>query len=599
MSISFIKTGRFLFYIFIFLLPFFYIPNSTVPFEANKTMFLLSSLSIIAIFGIVGLIKEGKLKLKNRFISLSILLFLLFASVSTIFFSLNPLNSFFGEGGGSNSLISFLIYGGIFFLALILIKKKEQIKNIGVSLISSISILNIGFLIRTLLGEEVNVPLSSLNVLAILSVIGLTMLIFLFKEEKNPSIRGLFGLAFFILGAGLVLINFNMAWFVLGIASFLIFWSVLLNANFKKHNFALLLITFISVLLFILNPSFSFEKKEDVQVLGFNESLEIAKNSSFLGSGIATFDENFLKYNPSKLQNAVHFESFSTIFTILNDLGILGLALFLIPFVYATIKGFRHFLLKKQSVCEKMSFVSFFTLFVLLFFYSFDIVLMSLLFLFLALFSITSQKGKSVLFKNMKSGTIFLVIGGLSLTLMSVIALNYFYSLNYFSESYYNVATESHKDNRDKGIEDLEKSNSFVEKEKTLIGLSQLYLLKASDMYNESRLLETKEEDREIKKEECESFMQLSEEKAIKATKISPYDYFAWFNLGNIYNNRRYLRDEELADKVIEAYIKATELSPFTKEAYVALIQVYSELGNVEKREEFVEKIRVIDPNYL
>ncbi|MDD2909807.1 MAG: hypothetical protein PHU74_02670, partial [Candidatus Pacebacteria bacterium] len=196
-------------------------------------------------------------------------------------------------------------------------------------------------------------------------------------------------------------------------------------------------------------------------------------------------------------------------------------------------------------------------------------------------------------------GTIFLVIGGLSLTLMSVIALNYFYSLNYFSESYYNVATESHKDNRDKGIEDLEKSNSFVEKEKTLIGLSQLYLLKASDMYNESRLLETKEEDREIKKEECESFMQLSEEKAIKATKISPYDYFAWFNLGNIYNNRRYLRDEELADKVIEAYIKATELSPFTKEAYVALIQVYSELGNVEKREEFVEKIRVIDPNYL
>ena len=599
MSISFIKTGRFLFYIFIFLLPFFYIPNSTVPFEANKTMFLLSSLSIIAIFGIVGLIKEGKLKLRNRFISLSIPFFILFASVSTIFFSLNPLNSFFGEGGSSNSLISFLIYGGIFFLALILIKKKEQIKNIGISLISSISILNIGFLIRTLLGEEANVPLSSLNVLAILSVIGLTMLIFLFKEEKNPSIRGLFGLAFFILGAGLVLINFNMAWFVLGIASFLIFWSVLLNANFKKHNFALLLITFISVLLFILNPSFSFEKKEDVQVLGFNESLEIAKNSSFLGSGIATFDENFLKYNPSKLQNTVHFESFSTIFTILNDLGILGLALFLIPFIYATIKGFRHFLLKKQSVCEKMSFVSFFTLFVLLFFYSFDIVLMSLLFLFLALFSITSQKGKSVLFKNMKSGTIFLVIGGLSLTLMSVIALNYFYSLNYFSESYYNVATESHKDNRDKGIEDLEKSNSFVEKEKTLIGLSQLYLLKASDMYNESRLLETKEEDREIKKEECESFMQLSEEKAIKATKISPYDYFAWFNLGNIYNNRRYLRDEELADKVIEAYIKATELSPFTKEAYVALIQVYSELGNVEKREEFVEKIRVIDPNYL
>ena len=599
MNISFTKIGRFLFYIFIFLLPLFYISNSAVSIEFNKTIFLLYSLSIIAFFAALGIIKEGRLILRNKFVSLSILAFLLLASISTIFFSLNPLNSFFGENGSPDSLVSFLIYGGVFFLSLALIEKKEQIKNIGLSLISSISILNVGFLGRILLGGEVYLPLSSLNILAILNIIGITMLFFLFKEEENPSIKGLFGLAFFILGGGLLLINFNTAWFILAVASFLIFWTMLVSANFKKHNFILLLITIVSVVLFILNPSLPFEKRENVQTLGFGESIEIAKNSSILGSGIASFDENFLKYNPSMLQNTVHYESFSVIFTILNDFGILGLILFLTPFVYVIFRGFKRFLLKKQGVYEKMSFISFFVLFVLLFFYGLDLTIMSLFFLFAALFVITSKKTKEASFRGMKPGMIFLITGGLSLILISIIVLNYFYTLNYLSENYYSMAIESHKDDRAKAIEYLEKSNSFIEKEKTLIGLSQLYLLKASDLYNESRLLETKEEDRETKKEDCEKFMALSEEKAMEATQISSYDYFTWINLGNIYNNRRYLRDEELADKAIEAYVKAAELAPLTKDPYVALIQVYSELGNVEKREEYVEKIRVIDPNYL
>jgi len=599
MNISFTKIGRFLFYIFTFLLPLFYISNSAVSIELNKTMFLLPFLSIIAIFAIIGIIKEGKFRLRNKFASFGITLFLLFTIISTIFLSLNPLNSFFGESGSSDSLISFLIYGGLFFLPIILMEKKEQIKNIGISLISSVSILNIGFLGKFALGGEIYLALGSINILAIFNVIGLIMLFFLFKEEKNPSIKGLLGLSFFILLAGLILINFDIAWFILAVASFLAFWTLLLSQNFKKHNFALLLITIISVILFLVNPTFPFEKKESVHTLGFQESFEIAKNSSVLGSGIASFDENFIKYNPTMLQDTIHYESFSVIFHILNDFGIIGLLLFLIPSFYLILKGFVRFLKKKQDVYEKMSFISYLSLFILLFFYSLDVVLMSLFFFFMSLFVICSEKGKEVCFKNKTPGIIFLNVAGCSLILMSIIVLNYFYILNYLSENYYGLAIENHKEDRVKAIEYLEKSNSFVEKEKTLIGLSQLYLLNASDLYNESRLLETKEEDREIKKEECEEFMQLSEQKAIKATEVSSQDYSTWINLGNIYNNRRYLRDEELADKAIEAYKKAAELAPFTKDPYVALIQVYSELGNVEKREEYVEKIRVIDPNYL
>ena len=84
MNISFTKIGRFLFYIFTFLLPLFYISNSAVSIELNKTMFLLPFLSIIAIFAIIGIIKEGKFKLRNKFASFGYCFF--FTIISTIFY---------------------------------------------------------------------------------------------------------------------------------------------------------------------------------------------------------------------------------------------------------------------------------------------------------------------------------------------------------------------------------------------------------------------------------------------------------------------------------------------------------------------------------
>ena len=595
MNISFTKIGRVLFYIFVFSLPLFYISNSFVSMEFNKTIFLLPFLSIIAIFTILGIIKEGKFKMRGGFVSFGVIAFLLMAGISTIFFSINPSNSFLGESGSANSLISYLIYGGIFFLGSILIKEKEHIKNVGLFLAASISILNLGFLGRVLIGGDINLPLSSINILALLNVVGIIALFFLFREEKNPTVKGLLSLAFFILGAGLILINFNTAWFVLAIASFLMFWTLVLMNSFKKQNLSLLLVTIISVVLFLFNPTLPFDKGEDVQALGFNESLQIAQHSTFLGGGISSFDETFLQYNPTKLQNGVYFESSTVVFTLVNDLGILGIILFFIPFGYLVIKGFKNILFTKENPYEKMNFISFFILFSLLFFYGFDLVLMSLFFLFSALVAGFSEKEVEISIKKMNSKTMVLILAILSLILMAVLVLNYFYFRNYVAENYYGQAIESHSADRGKAIEYLEESDNYIEKEKTLIGLSQLYLLKASDLYTQSRLLETKEEDRQTILEDCEEFMDLSESKAIRATEISPKDYYTWINLGNIYNNRRYLRDEPVEDKIIACYAKASELAPNNKAAYSALVEIYSELGNIEMREFYLEKIDLIE----
>lgn len=595
MSMSFTKIGRSLFYVFVFLLPLFYISNPFVSMEFNKMVFLLPFLSIITIFAILGIFKEGKLELRGGLVSLGITIFLLMAAISTIFFSINPSNSFFGESGSANSLISYLLYGGIFFTGLTLIKEKRHVQRIGLFLISSISILTLGFLGRVLIGGEINLPLTSINILALLNAVGMVMLFFLSKEEENPTIKGLLGLAFFILGAGLILINFNTAWFILAVASFLMFWVLILVNSFKKQNFILLLVTIVSVVLFFFSPNLPFDKGEDAQVLGFGESVNIAQQSTFLGSGIASFDESFLKHNPTKLQNGVYYESSSVAFTILNDFGVIGFILFFIPFGYLAIKGSKKFLLSKSDFYEKMSFVFFFTLFLLLFFYGFDLILMSLLFLSAALLVTFLEKRKEISFKNMNSNVIVLILGLLALLLMAIIVLNYFYYQDYLAESYYGKAIEIHSEDRSKGIEYLEKSNGYIEKEKTLIGLSQLYLLKASDLYTQSKLLETKEEDRTTIMEECESFMALSESKAVRATEISPSDYYTWINLGNIYNNRRYLRDEPVEEKVIDSYTKASELAPNNKAAFSALVQIYSELGNVEMREVYLEKINLIE----
>ncbi|MFA7142257.1 MAG: hypothetical protein WC157_03065, partial [Candidatus Paceibacterota bacterium] len=66
----------------------------------------------------------------------------------------------------------------------------------------------------------------------------------------------------------------------------------------------MLLISIVSISLFHFNPSFSFEKKEPIVTLGFSESMEIAKHSSFFGNGLGTFEQSFLKYNPQMVQDS-------------------------------------------------------------------------------------------------------------------------------------------------------------------------------------------------------------------------------------------------------------------------------------------------------
>ena len=595
---NFNKIGRYLFYAFIFLLPLSYIPNANIPFEVNKTMFLLCFLTPIAILGLVDIIKQGKYDLRNKIILGGVSLFVIYAIISTFFLSTNITNSFFGGIDGCNSLISLLIYSGIFLITPIFIKKKEEIKNLIVAFISGIFVLNIAFLGSYFMEGNASLPLSSLNVLPLLNVLGITSIFFLFKKEENPSVRGLLGLSATIFLITNILINFNISWFLLGVIFFLIFWDKLLFKDFKKGSFALLFITVFSLSLFVFNIAFPFEKKIDDQKLSLDDSFQISKNATFFGQGIGTYNETFLKYNPSKIEGNSFSESFSVVFTILNDLGFLGLILFLLPFSIALFKGFKFFLRGKQDYLEKVVFLSLLGLVILLFFFGFDFTLMSLLFLFLALFMLFSNKEEFV-FKTKNPKMIFLNLACLSLLVLSIIVVNYFNFLNYSAEKYYGLALEAFTEDKEKGIEYLEKSNAFIEKEKTLIGLSQLYLLKASNLYTESKLLETKEEDRAEIELNCEKYMDLSEEKAIRATEINKNNYYAFNNLGLIYENRRYLRDEELSSQIIEAYDKASLLSPYTKEAYEALIQIYSELGNVEMRENYLEKIRVIEPDYL
>ncbi len=594
MSLSLNKTSRFFFYIFIFLLPFFCITNLSIPFEASKIVILLTFLGFTSILGIIGTIKEGKIEVGNKTIPLFTLLFFLFAGLSTLLFSLSKTSSFLGglrDSGTSHSLITFLLYACMFFLPLLVINKKEHIRKLGLAFAFSILTLNTMFLIETLLGVEIRILLTSLNTFAILNVLGLIALFFLFKEEKNPTIKGVLGLSFFVFGAGLVLVNLSMSWFILGIASFLLFWASLLNG---KHNFVFLLITLVSVVFFVLDPSLSFEKKTHIQSLGYSESIEIAKKPSFLGSGLGTFDKTFLKVNPTKLQTT-YSESFSSILTLLNDLGIIGLLLFLAIFILASIKGFKRFLERKQNPYERMAFISFFTLFILTFFYNFGVILYSFLFLFLALFLILSSKPILILFKDLKADQIFFKVAGLSLFAILIIVFTYSAFLNLFAEKNYEEAIKIQLEDKDKAIEYLEKSNSFITKDKTQIELSRLYLLKASDLNTESKLLETKEENREVKQEECEVYLDLAEKTALLATKTEPYNHLTWINLGEVLNSKRKLKNEELEESVIQPYLKGIILAPFLIEHYNTLSSIYGEVGDLERQLEIEEKIRIIE----
>jgi len=604
------KLFKWTFSAFALVFPFFFLPQI-------DTVQVLTEKAVLIFFAIVFLfIQLVDVFISKRFsfndnllkrIATGLALCFVFSTLLSKNISL----SFWGNINEANDLLILISSFVIFFAASFL--KRRDIIRILEYFVAGSAILSIMFLIQKFTNIEIalfNAPESSAILIAIAFVV---VLCFAFNNlryfRNGPSYNyskivsmGVFVILF---SASILIIGYKLAWLFVAAGMFFVFWRSMLESKFnikrKKSvlSLAMLLIFFSLFFLPNLLGKESFEQKLSYEKsfnVSWNVLTENPKNFLF-GSGLGTFayDYSLYKGKDMGMVEIVFTEATFPFLTIITTTGIISGALILLLFYFVYKKGFYYFInYKKENGDSSINvrdliFPIVFCVSLLMFFYKIDSVFLFLTFFIFGLWN-SQEDGKE---KNIKiPGNFIKTIFGTSIIFILICIFNF---INYCRAGvYYEKAINIFK-NSQNTIETtnyLEKSFNLWKTSRVEIGLSQMYLIKASEE------LETKwttAERKEKQKEYIKEYSKKSEDFASNACLRDPNNFETWKNLGLIYENTNPI-GEDRKDDAIEAYNRAIELAPYNTEIYFYLGRIYESKNDNENALYQYEKSFELNP---
>lgn len=609
MKISFTKS---LIWFLLFLFPLFFLPFSADPiFFPKKTLFfILVTISFIFWF-FENFLSKNKLILKDApiFYVFLFLLFL-FGGFSTLF-SVSKKDSFWGFPLEIGDGFDFFIFSLAFvFLFLHTFEDKKELQ-LGFFLVLTSSFLVSLFLLfqlwrpRQLFGISFLNPFGGFFASSIFFVILIPIaLSFFFQAKASWKIFfSILIISFFylILTLGvklsLILLSFMLIFLLVfsvekekGIIDHwrLIVVSGLLVLSIFFYFFPLKLPIFPKMP--IIETSISFLGEIPIVKGAISQGIK----NIFFGTGPATFVLAYSKYRPLVLNETFFWGTrFSSGASLLLDWlitrGIFATLCFIFLFIFTLFLIFKKILKEtgKFSFFEIGIFASTLGLFFASFFYSFNLNIWFLFWLFLssAIFSLSKQK--TIDFSAIPTlkafffaiffvvFTIFLVLCGLQ-------------GQKYIANIYYKKAVLKSQTNLEVAIEDIKKARKYDPKNDLYLrDLSQLLLFKANQLaLNENISLDEKKG----------SVNQLIEEglKIIEeATSFSPYNVANWNVRGFFYRNL--IGIQGAGEIALASYRKAIELEPNSPYPFAEMGRVYilisQDFANKEQEEAKKEAI--------
>ena len=343
------KVSKISIYVLVFLLPILFLPWTANVLDFNKQAVLIL-LVFISIFAWMSkILISGRASFNFSLVHMPIILLFLVYAVSTAF-SLWRYGSFWGWPGlTSESLITLLALVLLYFLIVNVFRRKEIFHLIFCLILSGF--LAVIYEILQLFGKYV-IPIEftksvsfntigGVNDLAIFITVLLPLVIIALVINKQKSLRIFFIIAALFSVALLLLINFQIAWWLVIAGCVLIIAFGTQKRDIFDNRWLVLPMFFLAVAL--LFSFFRFQipgtPERPVEVfLTHQASFDIAwkalKNSSIVGSGPGTFINNFSKFkeisfNNSSLWNLRFNWASSKVLTIMATVGILGVLSFL------------------------------------------------------------------------------------------------------------------------------------------------------------------------------------------------------------------------------------------------------------------------------
>lgn len=583
------KIGKICLYLLVVFTPLFFLPLAVASLEINKQIFAGLLVLIAFVCYLVNSFDEkGKIIYPKSLLSLAVIILLAVLGASA-FFSKAKIVSLYGNMDQSDSVMSFLIYGLVFFTTAVFFSAKDRIFNwanrLGLLFFGGLALTTI-FGLFQIFGQKIEIvrqlgdivgfnTVGSLLNWAIYSAFGLVVIIaVLFWGDMDDTLNmkkqfGLVVLGLLIVGE-LVILNYSAVWLALVLV--ILFLAAYKFITLSKLNPALIII--ISVFLFFGVVGRSFPSLANLP-MEFRPNLattfEVIKGGAtfpqvLIGSGPATFGYDYSLYRPLELNKTnlwqgrfnQGFSFLMTLFATTGILGVLAMAFVVFCFIWQIRQAMSGTsFLKKQvgPIALGIIFLLISWLFAPNFFTQ-----AFFIFFGLGLITASSNSVKEVSLTSFSKFSVFIFFIVLIIFITGVFTSIFIVGKKYIGLIYYYEGFRANQaGDIDNSLIKLDKAVRMdPEQDKYFRDLSQLLLVRvdtlASQVTDNSVALDGL-------RLEVQNTAAVAIQIASQAAKINPNDSFNWSNLGNVYE--RLMPIVAGADSFVEEnYQKAMALDP-------------------------------------
>ena len=625
-----------------FLLPIFFMPAISFPFQFSKA--LLLSLLVLAAFCIwvIARLKDGQFMIPSSpmLIALSVVVGI-FALSGLLSGSVS--GALLGQGFEVGTTFSILIASLLAFLVPILFRDKEQIFGSYLAFLAAFFLIVLFHLLRLVFGpdflsvglftETVSNTIGKWNDLGVFfGVSALLSLVTIEFLKLNRLFKGLIYLSLLFSLFFLAIVNFPTVWFVLGLFS-LIFLVYLISFSregvmesttgenvppdalpLRRIPVPSLTVLLISVIFILAGNTIGGQISGALNISqiearpSWQATFEVARQTlikdPLLGSGPNQFASEWLKYKPDGINNTIFWNTdFSygvgLIPTFLATTGILGVMAwlaFLLVFLYSGFKAILSNVTDKfsQYLITSSFLVSLF-LWIFNIFYIPSITIFTLTFLFTGLFiaSLMTEKmspSKNISFvSDPRSGFISVLL--LILLLIGGVTLGYLLVQKYVASVFFQrgVMTFNTQGNLDTAEKQIGRAAAMSPMDIYYRFLTELSLMRIN------ALLSQKPESvsAESVRTEFQNLLGVSLGNARQAVALNPLNYENFMNLGRVYEAVTPLNIDGAYESAKASYEQALTLNPRSPAIHltIARLEVVKK-DNAKARESIAKALR-------
>ncbi|MFA6077443.1 MAG: tetratricopeptide repeat protein [Candidatus Paceibacterota bacterium] len=627
----------------VFLLPVFFLSVSGISLDVSKSVLAVILIVAATALWLVGRMVDGKIVVPKTLLVLFAALLPLEYLVSAVA-SKVPAMSLFGQGFEVGTFAFTFVMFLLLFLASILVNSRDKVFTVYVSAMASFLVVAIYQGIRLFAGADVltlggnfsgviantvgkwNDLGAFFGMIAILSMITLETL------PLKGFVKYLTYLSLAVSVFFLAVVNFSFAWIALAVISLMIFvFAIYLNKSENPTNDqeapslipkTKVPVIALVVLLISLFYVFSGDKIGGFLPTQFNASqvevrpswsatYDIVKGSLsqnlLLGSGPNRFSSEWALHRPAVLNETIFWATdfnagIGLIPSFAVTTGLFGVLAWVLFLGYFLFRGVKSILMFDMGRMAQYSILSSFLLSVYLWlfamFYVPNVVIYALAFLMTGVFIATLINEGIVktyqisLLGSPKIGFVS-VLALISLTIASA-ALGYVFvekaisSIN-FQKTIQALNTDGDFDKAEVG---LLKAVQFSENDLYYRSLSQVYLVKLNNLFQQQNLTEAEA------KSQFQAILGNAIENARKARDYDATNYTNWMNLASVYESVVQLGVTGAYDEAKKAYEQASVLNPQSPLVYLTLARL--EVANKDNKaaRENLNKALALKSNY-